>query len=245
MPIELTTDQKRIRLQEYFKTNLRGLCFHGLGMKKWDNNLHGWVQNALESPGKEKLFLLPRGHLKTSIITVGWSIQQVLRDPNKRILINNAVWDNARSILSQISGYLTDRSALPDVFGPFKNSRVRWTRDEIEVAQKTKGTTKEATFETAGVESAKTGNHYDIIINDDIVVRENVTTGDQIEKVKNFHRDCYALLDPGGMMVNVGTRWAMGDLYGSIINGNMRSLNGHHFRNEEEKIEWRKHLQFA
>lgn len=245
MPVNYTSEQKKLMLQETIKKDLSVLCKYVLGMTKWDDNLHGWVQNALEKPGKEKLFLLPRGHLKTSIITVGWSIQQVLRDPNVRILINNAVWDNARKILFQISDYLTTKSALPEIFGTFKTPKVRWTMDLIEIAQKTNGTHKEATFETAGVESAKTGNHYDIIINDDIVIRENVTTSEQIEKVVNFHRDCYALLDPGGKLIDVGTRWAMNDVYGQIINSQMRSLNGYVFKDDAERMEWRKYAPAA
>lgn len=235
------SEQEKIRIIKYrYQNNLRDLCVAGLGMTEWDRDLHGWVQKALEAPGKEKLFLLPRGHLKTSIITVGWAIQQVLKDPNKRILINNAVWDNARTILYQISEYLTTKSDLPFFFGNFKNGQVRWTADHLEIAQKTSGTKREATFSSGGVESAKTGMHYDIIINDDIVVRENVTTAEQIEKVVNFHRDCYALLDPGGVMIDVGTRWAMNDVYGQILAGNMSSMNGYVFKSEEEKLDWRK-----
>lgn len=95
------------------------------------------------------------------------------------------------------------------------------------------------------MESAKTGNHYDIIINDDIVVRENVTTRDQIEKVVNFHRDCYALGDPGFKLVDVGTRWAMNDIYGQIIETQMRSLNGHIFKDDLDRSEWRKYAPAA
>lgn len=236
-----TSDQKRAAIALTFQKDLGALCKFGLGMTKWDDNLHQWVQNALEQPGKEKLFLLPRGHLKTSIITVGWTIQQVLRNPNVRILINNAVWDNARIILNQISDLLTTGSPLPAIFGQFRTAKCRWTRDELEVAQRTSGVHREATFMTAGVESAKTGLHFDIIVNDDIVIRENVTTADQIQKVTNVHRDCYALLDPGGKLIDVGTRWAMGDIYGQIISSNMRSLNGHVFKDDMDRAEWRKY----
>lgn len=243
--VAMPVNQRTGYLIEACKWDLRSLCTAVLGMRKWDDNLHGWVQRALDEPGKEKLFLLPRGHLKTSIITVGWSIQQMLRNPNVRILINNAVWENARTILSQIAGYLTTKSYLKDLYGEFKGPSCRWNQDQLEILQRSKGTIKEPTFDTSGVEAAKTGQHYDIIINDDIVVRENVTTAEQIEKVMNFHRDCYALLDPGGIIIDVGTRWAMNDVYGQIINTNMKSMNGYVFKTEEEKKEWRKYLKAA
>lgn len=236
----LTTEEKILFMQDQLRRDLRTLCKAFLGMDKWDDELHGWLQNALESPGNFKLFLLPRGHLKTSIITVAHVIQVLLRDPNKRILINNAVWDNSRTILNQISDYLTFKSRLPLVFGPFQTPKVRWTRDEIEIAQRTKATGKEASITTGGVESAKTGLHFDLIIHDDIVVRENVTTRDQIQKVITFWRDSLDLLDPGGKMIVVGTRWALGDLYGHLIENEMRSMNGHVFTTPEERMDWRK-----
>ena len=237
----LTHEQKVAKLQEACKRDLKFLCKEVLGMEDWQDGFHDDLAQWLEWSGKEKLILEPRGHLKSSIVTVGWTIQQILREPNTRILINNAVWDNARVMLFQIQEYLTFKSALPTIFGEFKGPRSRWTRDEVDIAQRTKAL-REATVMTGGVESAKTGLHFNVIINDDIVIRENVTTREQIDKVINFHRDCYALLDPGGVIVNIGTRWAMQDLYGHLMLNEMRSLNRHTFSTEEERLEWRKVL---
>ena len=234
--------QKIALLQQAFREDLGILCRNGLGMDKWEDSLHGDLVQFLETSGRYKLILMPRGHLKTSIITVGYTIQTLLRDPNKRILINNAVWDNARTILNQIAEYLTTKSILPKIFGPFQNQKTRWTRDELEIAQRTKATNKEASIVTGGVESAKTGLHFDVILHDDIVVRENVTTRDQIQKVITYYRDSLDLLDPGGLLLCVGTRWALGDLYGHIMESEMRSLNGHIFKVPGETNEWRKYV---
>lgn len=208
------------------RKNLKFLCKEVLGMQQWEDALHNDLLKFLESSGGQKLILMPRGHLKTSIITVGWTIQQMLRNPNIRILINNAVWDNARKILNQISEYLTYKSALPMIFGQFKSPRCRWTQDEIEIDQKTSGTGKEATITTGGIETARTGLHFDLIIHDDLVERNNVGTKEQIQKVITFYRDSLDLLDPGGTMVVVGTRWALGDLYGHILESEIGSING-------------------
>ena len=237
-----TPEEKIEAIQDECKADLRFLCKTLLNMNKWDDALHGDLQKFLESPGKQKMILMPRGHLKTSIVTVGYTIQTLLRDPNKRILINNAVWDNARTILYQISEYLTTKSLLPKIFGPFQTSKVRWTRDELEIAQRTSATGKEASITTGGVESAKTGLHFDLIIHDDIVVRENVSTKEQRQKVITFYRDSLDLLDPGGKMIVVGTRWALGDLYGHIMESEMRSMNGYVFQNPTEALEWRQRI---
>ncbi len=185
---------------------------------------------------------MPRGHLKSSIITVGWGLQQVLKDPNIRLLITNAVWDKARAFLNQISGYLTDKSALPQIFGPFQTPNMRWTRDELEIAQKTSRTIKEPTISTAGLEKSLTGYHYDLIIHDDLVDKENVTTREQIEKVKGFYRNSLPLLDPGGRIVVIGTRWVIGDLYEELITTQATRINGHEIKDATERMSWRNYI---
>lgn len=230
-------DEQKRNLAAACKTNLKFLCKDVLGMEQWEDSLHNNLTQFLNTSGNQKLILMPRGHLKTSIVTVGYSIQQVLKNPNIRILINNAVWDNARKILNQISEYMTYKSLLPMIYGPFKSPRCRWTQDEIEVDQKTSGTSKEATITTGGIETARTGLHFDLIIHDDLVERNNVGTREQIQKVITFYRDSLDLLDPGGTMIVVGTRWALGDLYGHILDNEINSLNGK--RITEDLGSWR------
>ena len=238
---ELSEARQVAILQATCKGNLRALAQHVLGMTKWEEPLHGDLATFLKAPGKQKLVLMPRGHLKTSLVTVAWSIQQALINPNIRILIANSVWDNARMILGQISDYLTHKSLLPTIFGEFQSPKTRWTRDEIEIAQRTTVTSREPTFDTAGIETAKTGRHYDLIIHDDLVERNNVGTAEQKQKVITFYRDSLDLLDPGGRLVVIGTRWALGDLYGFLMDTEMKSLNGYTFKDAADRSDWRKY----
>ena len=78
---------------------------------------------------------------------------------------------------------------------------------------------------------------------DDLVVRENIGTREQREKVINFYRDTLDLLEPTGELVIVGTRWAMGDLYQHLLENEMVSINGHKLSNEDERSSWREHLR--
>ncbi len=238
-----SSQQNKIKaLQNACKTDLRFLCKNVLGMMDWEDELHGSLAKELEEAESRKLFLMPRGHLKSSIITVGWAIQQILRDPNIRILITNAVWDKARAFLNQISGYLTDKSALSQIFGIFQTADMRWTRDEIEISQKKLRTVKEPTISTAGLEKSLTGYHYDLIIHDDLVDKENVTTKEQIEKVKGFYRNSLPLLDPGGRIVVIGTRWVIGDLYQELIETQATTINGRKIIDTQERLNWRNYI---
>jgi predicted phage terminase large subunit-like protein len=70
------------------------------------------------------------------------------------------------------------------------------------------------------VGGAQTGQHYDVIIHDDLVNRDNIGTRDQIQKVITYYQDCLPLLDNRipelGKIVVLGTTWFDGDLYSWI-----------------------------
>lgn len=229
-------------LRERCKTDLKFLAKNICGMSAWEDTLHNDLADFLEHPVDKKLILIPRGHLKSSLITVVWTIQQVLKNPNIRILITNAVWDTARLFLREISGLLTDKSLLSELFGKFDGPKSKFTQDEITISQRTIGTIKEATITTAGIERALTGGHYDIIIHDDLVEENNINTKEQINKVIRYYQNSLDLIDPGGQILVVGTRWAMGDLYGHLIENEMDSLNKIKIL-PEERIKWRTFLK--
>lgn len=206
------------------RTNLKFLCKEILGMDKWDDVLHDDLQNFLEKSGTHKLILVPRGHLKSSIVTVGWTIQQILIDPNETILIRNAVWDLSREFLKQISNYLKSEM-LTMIFGEFCLPNSTWTKEVIEIAQKTDLVDRQPTITTAGLETALTGRHFKLILDDDLVGQQNVTTKEQSQKVIQVYGDSENLLNAGGRHVIIGTRWANRDLYGHILSTDTRTVN--------------------
>lgn len=229
-------------LREKCKTDLKFLAKSVCGMKAWEDDLHNDLATFLSQKTDKKLILIPRGHLKSSIVTVAWSIQQLLINPNVRILITNAVWDLSRKFLREISGLLTTKSVLPELFGTFDGPSSKFTQDELTISQRTIGTIKEATITTAGVETALTGGHFDIIIHDDLVEENNINTKEQIQKIIRFYQNSLDLLDPGGQLLVVGTRWAVGDLYGHLIETEMDSLNGKPV-SAEDRLHWRELLK--
>ena len=160
------------------------------------------------------MILVPRGHLKTSVVTKAYSIQLLLRDPNIRILIANQVWDKAREMLYEIKQMLTDKSDLPKIFGPFVSDR--WREDDIVIRQRNKALAA-PTIGTSGVEAELTSSHYDVIILDDLQGLQNYQTPEQREKVKRYYRSMMDLLEPGGLLIVIGTRWHLDDVYQYII----------------------------
>lgn len=201
------------RVKQACKTSLHFLCTEILGFKDWDT-IHDDTEVFLSRPSKHKLILIPRGHLKTSIITVGYNIQRLLRNPNERILIANQVWDRGRDILGEIKGFLTDKSELSKIFGPFISER--WREDDIVIRQRT-ASNKTPSIATTGVEAEQTSAHYTVIFNDDLQGHQNSQTKEQREKVKRFRESEFDLLDPGCEMLDIGTRYHLDDVYAHIL----------------------------
>ena len=200
------------------KTDLKFLCRDLLGMNDWDechDRLMEW--RYIHRDRRFKMFLMPRGFLKSSILTIGSTIQNILNDPNTRILLSSAIAENAASFLSEIKEYLTTKSTLPLLFGDFANYDKGWNASEITIRQRTKPN-KTPTVDTAGINKTLTSQHYRIIRADDLVTRETITTAEQIQKVINHIKDLLKLLDPDGIMHIIGTRWDDQDSYQWVLN---------------------------
>lgn len=206
------SDDINAQIKEMCKNSLFFLCQSMLGYPHWDR-VHTDNAKFLKKPARKKALLMPRGHLKTSHVTVGWTIQNILKNPNVRVLIANQIWDKSRDMLREIKGHL-EGSQLKHLFGDFVSPT--WNADEIIVKQRTKSM-KEPTISTTGVEAETTGGHYDVIILDDLTGLQNSQTPEQREKTKRFRRSMINLLEPGGLLVEIGTRWHLDDTFAEIF----------------------------
>lgn len=200
-------------LKEACQTDLHFLCTEMLKYGDWDQ-VHNELEVFLARPSSKKALLLPRGHLKTSIVTIGKAIQCILKNPNVRVLIANQVWDISRKMLSEIKEHLDGKSQLSNIFGGFRSDF--WNQDAITIRQRTKAL-KEPTIATTGVEAEQTGGHFDVIFLDDLTGLQNCQTPEQREKVKRFRRSMINLLEPGGTLIEVGTRWHLDDTFSEIF----------------------------
>lgn len=178
---------------------------------------YGW--KSPENPGgkNKKLILEPRGSFKSSVVTVGYSVQNIVFDPNIRILIASEKLSNAQKFLAEIKGHIERNEYFRMLYGVMdaKKDEDVWNSNEIVVSTRTKNL-KEPTVSTCGVEVTKVGMHYDLIIVDDPVSQTNTGTKEQIDKVFAWYRLLLSMLDPGGRLIIIGTRWDYGDLYGTL-----------------------------
>lgn len=167
---------------------------------------------------KKKLTLIPRGHLKSTVITVGRTVQAICEDQTVRILIANATYSLACSFLTEVKRHLKFNEKIKMLWGDLAENSEKWSENQITLSKsKQQGGKKEPTVTAMGVESNLTSQHYDIIIMDDVVNKDYVNTAEQIQKTIDFYKECLNLLEPTGEMIILGTRWDDRDLYGYIM----------------------------
>lgn len=165
---------------------------------------------------KKKLILIPRGHLKSTLITIGYSVQQIVKNPNIRILILNATWQMSVDFLTEIKRHLTSNEEILKMYGQLGENPEEWSQDRITLRRSDMGI-KGPTVWATGIDSNLVGSHPDMIIFDDVVNRDNTSSRDQVEKVILRYKDALDLLEPGGQLIIIGTRWNETDLYSWLM----------------------------
>jgi hypothetical protein len=160
-----------------------------------------------------------RGGGKSTIITRGKTIQDILIDPNTTICILSHTRPIAKRFLAQIKIDLETcerlKALFPDILyaEPHKESP-RWSLDDG-IVVKRPGNPKEATVEAWGmIDGMPTSGHYAILLYDDVITEKAVTTPEMIDKVTSQWELSLnlAATDPIRFRV-AGTFYADGDTY--------------------------------
>ena len=220
-----TNSQKVVALFDYW-TFLDIIYFHG-GSKNFANchkELMEW--NLREKASLKQLVLEARGHLKSTLLSVGKTLWRIYQNPNIRILVGTESLKLSKAFIREIKAYLEDdwlqnnvwnsRPHIPGRLIPImdktgrqrriekygdeseaQDKKVVWRADAIQVNRDKK--LKEPTVVAASVGQTNTGSHVDEVILDDVVTFDNVATLDKIEKVFSWIYDISSILDPAYM----------------------------------------------
>lgn len=212
----IVKEQKRRKyLKDLFLFNKDILQVEKLGaLSDFHKEMCEFVTNE---NSRKKLMLIPRGHLKSTLITVGYTLQRIAENPNVRILIANATYDMACSFLTQIKKNFQFNEVFRDMYGDLATNAPKWSENMITVPTDDFTSKKEATVTAFGMGGNLVSQHYDLIIMDDLVNRDTINTPEQIEKSILFYKDALDLLEPNGKLIVIGTRWHQNDLYGWIM----------------------------
>jgi len=164
---------------------------------------------------QECMILAWRGAAKSTYCTVVRCIFEILHNPNIRICLVADARDQSKKFLSEISNHFQKNERFREIFGDFVTGAGVWTTEQIEVNKKT-AMYGEPTIFSAGMDTRMPSRHFDLIIVDDLVTKDNSKTPAQRAKVHDyFYETLYpTLISPSGRLFVLGTRWADEDIYG-------------------------------
>lgn len=175
-----------------------------------------WTQ--LTTPAERNLIMMPRGSYKSTCLMAA-CIRWILLDPNVRILYASETYGNSKKYLGWMRRQFESNYELRRIFGDMKGAT--WREEEFIVAGRTDVSKKEGTVTAAGIDVTKTGMHYDIIVIDDPVSRENTRTAFTIEQTIDWYKLVLSIAEEATIVIVNGTPYEDSDLYSYIKNINV------------------------
>lgn len=171
------------------------------------------------------LTIMPRGHLKSTLLSVAKRLHRIYQNPNIRIFVGTATKALATAFIREIQSYLEDPwlqehvwNSRPHITGPLiptmdrmgkgrrtvtRTIKMEGDWDDRKVVWRTDAIQvirpaklKEPTLVAGSVCSQATGFHFDEIIFDDIVTFENSDTPEKKERILSWTNDIESVLDP-------------------------------------------------
>jgi len=174
-----------------------------------------WCKELQDLSIKRKLDLEPRGTYKSTVKTMAYTLWRLINNPELRILIANATDRTAIGFLREIKSHITRNKMFKYIFGDWYNKK-KWTEKGI-VLKNRKGHKKDMSVVCSGIGGNVTGQHYDIIICDDLVNEKDRDYERFRERSIRYYEELISVLEPEGWLFVIGTRWHFFDLYNHII----------------------------
>jgi len=187
---------------------------------------HPWIYarcREVEKAPDGYLDIWGRDHFKSSIITTGGIIQEILRDPEITVGLFSHSKPIAKAFVAQIKRELEGNPYLKSLFpavlydDPAREAP-SWSLDAGLIVRR-RGNPKEATIEPHGlVDGQPVSRHFQLLVYDDVVTQESVSTPEQIAKTTQAWELSDNLSVPNGRKWHVGTRYSFADTYQEIMN---------------------------
>lgn len=227
---------RRARLRNLARTDLFFLLRYGCNRDDIDRD---WLFDRcreVQADPHGNLDLWSREHYKSTIITFGLTLQEILashgEDPITPTELTFGIFSHTRPIakafLRQIKVELETNTRLkewfPDVlYADPRKDALKWSEDEG-IIVKRRSNPKEATVEAWGlVDGQPTSKHYRRMVYDDVVTRESVTTPEMIKKTTEAWELSRNLAAEGGESRYIGTRYHFLDTYKTLMDRGIKA----------------------
>jgi phage terminase large subunit-like protein len=184
--------------------------------------LHKWMCDTVgKVKGTRDLFLLPRDHFKSTILTIGHAIQQLLRDPTQSLLIVSGKDDHVYTMSDEMRRHFTVNERMQALFPAWcaasmddLGNKSEWTLPAYKVITGKKR--REPNVVAAGMRSRKQSKHYNWVYPDDCMDVDD-TTEVGLREIRENWKDIIPLIDKDGGVVACGTRKHYNDLYQAMM----------------------------
>ena len=170
----------------------------------------------------DAMFLLPRGTLKSTVISVAYPLWIVLKWPNTRVLLISETLGQSKGFIAEQVRHVRQNRLLRFLF-PELVTKEDFCKETNWTTPAKTGFTKEASVECTSADAAIISRHYNVIISDDLVGPGNshsVVGLSQASECWNFAQALLVNSNPGEApkhTILVGTRWHYADLYSKVI----------------------------
>jgi predicted phage terminase large subunit-like protein len=202
-----------------------------VGFPDLDNKNHIKMCEVIAGPDKYAMLLACRDTFKSSLAASAFPAWLVGRDyllnnetSTVRILLASEVMALAKRNLTWTKQIMDWRSEYKVICGDHRG-QTGWTWSEILSRHRVDPRIGGPTIGHGGVDSDKTGFHYDFIICDDLQAERSSSSREQIDVVWSFYQLLFSLLEKqprkiGVKLLVIGTRWHYDDLYQRIESQN-------------------------
>lgn len=170
-------------------------------------------------PADVTLALAPRGYYKTTIMVVGYCLWRMARNPKIRILLVSESGIVAQERLVAIKTHCQQNTDMLTIYPWLSEGKV-WKESKIKIKGFNRPGAMECSIRAVGITSKITGQHYDLIMCDDVVGPSNTNTPAQCLKTRDYYQRLQPILEQGGMTSQlrvVGTVWHFADLHCHLL----------------------------
>lgn len=175
--------------------------------------------------------LCPRGHAKSTLLSVVYTSWKLLRNPEERILVASATMDLAEKLIGEVrSRFMGQMQLFPGVYvevvdifphlevrsaggGMASKAHAGGPCHSFNIAGRSAGMGREPSMFAGSVGSSLAGNHPTLAIVDDPSTEQNSKTYGERQKVIEFINQMVPLMySPDSPICHIGTCWANEDV---------------------------------
>lgn len=179
------------------------------------DGVHSEFIEHIDTGGNRVLLLAPRGHGKSKIIQ-GLIAHHMLNNPNDRIILVSQSHTKATIFMSGIKRAIETSDVVKNVWGDVKGDN--WRDNSITLSTRTVNHVEPNLLALGAGSSSCTGLHAEIIVLDDVTDFDIARSEVQSERLETWFKTALLpVLQPGGRILALGTRYSFNDLWGTLI----------------------------